>query len=307
MKTPSVDLFTHEECLAHDTPPGHPERPARLTAVLKRLESDGLLDELRTRTPAPASEQALAGAHDPRYIKAVERASPTRGIVRVEQDTTMSAGSLGAARLATGAALEAVERVLDGASQRAFCAVRPPGHHAETAAPMGFCLFNSVAVAALAALQRVPRVAVLDFDVHHGNGTVEMLMEHPEALVCSSFQYPFYPGRLQDVQRPNIVNTPLPAGAGSAAFRAAIERDWLPALERHQPALILVSAGFDAHKDDPLAQMELEDDDYRWITAAIVDAARRHSAGRVVSTLEGGYDLAALGRCAALHVAGLLE
>ena len=307
MKTPSVDLFTHEGCLDHDTPPGHPERPARLTAVLKRLESDGLLDELCTRTPAPASEQALAGAHDPRYVKAVERASPTRGIVRVEQDTTMSAGSLGAARLATGAALEAVERVLDGASQRAFCAVRPPGHHAETAAPMGFCLFNSVAVAALAALQRVPRVAVLDFDVHHGNGTVEMLMEHPEALVCSSFQYPFYPGRLQDVQRPNIVNTPLPAGAGSAAFRAAIERDWLPALERHQPALILVSAGFDAHKDDPLAQLELEDDDYRWITAAIVDAARRHSAGRVVSTLEGGYDLAALGRCAALHVAGLLE
>ncbi len=307
MKTPSVDLFTHEECLAHDTPPGHPERPARLTAVLKRLESDGLLDELCARTPAPASKQALAGAHDPRYIKALERASPTRGIVRVEQDTTMSAGSLGAAQLAAGAALEAVERVLDGASQRAFCAVRPPGHHAETAAPMGFCLFNSVAVAALAALQRVPRVAVLDFDVHHGNGTVEMLMEHPEALVCSSFQYPFYPSRLQDVQRPNIVNTPLPAGAGSAAFRAAIERDWLPALERHQPALILVSAGFDAHKDDPLAQLELEDDDYRWITAAIVNAARRHSAGRVVSTLEGGYDLAALGRCAALHVAGLLE
>lgn len=306
MTTRNVDLFTHEDCLAHETPPGHVERPARLTAVLERLGSDGLLDEVHTRTPVPASEDALALAHDRRYIEAVERASPSSGIVRVEQDTTMSAGSARAARLAAGAMLEAVQRVLDGTSDRAFCAVRPPGHHAETAAPMGFCLFNTVAIGALAALQRVPRVAVLDFDVHHGNGTVEMLMEHPEALVCSSFQYPFYPGRLQDVQRPNIVNTPLPAGTRSAAFRTAIERDWLPALERHRPELILVSAGFDAHRDDPLAELELEDEDYRWITGLIVDVARRHAGGRVVSTLEGGYDLAALGRCAVVHVEGLL-
>ncbi len=303
---PRVDLFTHEDCLAHETPPGHVERPARLTAVLERLGSDGLLDEVHTQTPAPASEDALALGHDRRYIAAVERASPSSGIVYVEQDTTMSPGSARAARLAAGAVHEAVQRVLDGTSDRAFCAVRPPGHHAETAAPMGFCFFNTVAIGALAALQRVPRVAVLDFDVHHGNGTVEMLMERPEALVCSSFQYPFYPGRLQDVQRPNIVNTPLPAGTGSVAFRAAIERDWLPALERHRPALILVSAGFDAHRDDPLAQLELEDDDYRWITGLIVDVARRHAGGRVVSTLEGGYDLAALGRCAAVHVGELL-
>lgn len=303
---PRVELFTHEDCLAHETPPGHVERPARLSAVMERLGSDGLLDELHIQTPEPASEDALASAHDPRYVRAVAQASPSSGIVRVEQDTTMSPGSWRAVRLAAGAVLAAVERVFDGTSDRAFCAVRPPGHHAETAAPMGFCLFNGVAIGALAALRRIPRVAVLDFDVHHGNGTVEMLMERPEALVCSSFQYPFYPGRLQEVQRPNIVNTPLPAGTASAAFRAAIERDWLPALECHQPDLILVSAGFDAHKDDPLAHLRLVDDDYRWITALIVDVARRHAEGRVVSTLEGGYDLAALGRCAALHVAGLL-
>ena len=301
-----MELFTHPECLQHNTPPGHPERPARLAAVIDRLQADGLMDELSVRTPTAAGNEALARVHDPRYVEAVAAASPDNGYVRIEADTVMSPGSVNAARLAAGAVFEAVDDVLRGATRRAFCAVRPPGHHAESATVMGFCFFNSVAVGADRALDALERVAILDFDVHHGNGTVEMFAERPEVLVCSSFQYPYYPGIRQRVDRPNIVNTPLPAGAGSSAFRAAIERDWLSALESHRPQLILISAGFDAHADDPLAGLELLDDDYRWITAFIVDAANRFAAGRIVSTLEGGYDLNALARSAALHVRGLL-
>ena len=264
-----MELFTHPECLQHNAPPGHPERPARLAAVIDRLQADGLMDELSVRTPAAAGNEALARVHDPRYVEAVAAASPDNGYVRIEADTVMSPGSVNAARLAAGAVFEAVDDVLRGATRRAFCAVRPPGHHAESATVMGFCFFNSIAVGADRALDALQRVAILDFDVHHGNGTVEMFAERPEVLVCSSFQYPYYPGIRQRVDRPNIVNTPLPAGAGGTAFRAAIERDWLPALESHRPQLILVSAGFDAHADDPLAGLELQDDDYRWITASL--------------------------------------
>ena len=264
------------------------------------------MDELSVITPSPAGNELLARVHDRRYVEAVAAAAPDDGFVRVEADTVMSPASVNAARLASGAVLEAVEHVLDGTSRRAFCAVRPPGHHAESATVMGFCFFNSIAIGADRALDELDRVAVLDFDVHHGNGTVEMFAERPEVLVCSSFQYPYYPGIRQRVQRPNIVNTPLPAGTGSIAFRAAIERDWLPALEAHRPELILVSAGFDAHEADPLAGLELQDDDYGWITDFIVDAANRFAGGRVVSTLEGGYDLQALARSAVRHVRGLL-
>ena len=301
-----MELYTHPECLGHDTPPGHPERPARLSAVVDRLRAEGLMDELSVMAPSAAPNEALARVHDARYLQAIAAASPETGYVRVEADTLMSPGSMNAARLAAGSVFEAVEQVLRGATRRAFCAVRPPGHHAESSSVMGFCFFNSVAVGADRALDDLERVAVLDFDVHHGNGTVEMFMERPEVLVCSSFQYPYYPGIRQQVERPNIVNSPLPAGTGSSAFRAAIERDWLPALESHRPQLILVSAGFDAHADDPLAGLRLQDDDYRWITAFIADAADRFASGRIVSTLEGGYDLDALARSAALHVQGLL-
>ena len=301
-----MELFTHPECLQHDTLPGHPERPERLAAVVDRLRLEGLLDEVTVVTPAAAGTEALSRVHDRRYVEAISAASPAEGHVRVDADTVMSPGSEKAARLAAGAVLQAVEHALDGTSGRSFCAVRPPGHHAESATVMGFCFFNSVAVGADRALDELDRVAVLDFDVHHGNGTVEMFAEREEVLVCSSFQYPYYPGIRQNVDRPNIVNTPLPAGTGSSAFRRAIERDWLPALESHRPELILVSAGFDAHAQDPLAGLELQDDDYRWITGFIVDAAERFAAGRVVSTLEGGYDLDALARSASLHVQGLL-
>ncbi len=301
-----MELFTHSECLAHEAPPGHPERPARLTAVMDRLRAEGLLDQMSVCTPRPADDDDLVRVHGRRYVEAIAEAAPESGLVRVEGDTAMSPGSVNAARLAAGAVVEAVEHVLGAAGRRAFCAVRPPGHHAESSAVMGFCFFNSIAVGADRALDEFGRVTVLDFDVHHGNGTVEMFAERPEVLVCSSFQYPYYPGIRQDLDRPNIVNTPLAAGTGSRGFRTAIERDWLPALEAHQPELILVSAGFDAHEADPLAGLELIDDDYRWVTELIVDAARRHASGRIVSALEGGYDLDALARCAALHVRGML-
>lgn len=302
-----MDLFTHDECLDHETPAGHPERPARLAAVLDRLRDERLLDEVTVVNPSVAAEDDLARVHDRGYVEAVVAAAPQAGFVRVETDTVMSPGTAKAARLAAGALVEAVQNVLSGASRRAFCAVRPPGHHAESASVMGFCFFNSVAVGADRALDELDRVAVLDFDVHHGNGTVEMFSERDEVLVCSSFQYPYYPGIRQQVDRPNIVNTPLAAGTTSTAFRAAIERDWLPALEAHRPQLILVSAGFDAHRADPLAGLELQDDDYRWITEFIVDAAERFAGGRIVSTLEGGYDLDALSRSVALHVRALLD
>lgn len=301
-----MKLFTHAECLQHETPPGHPEAPARLNAVIDRLRSEGIMDEVSSITPTAAADSQLARVHDPRYVKAVAKANPAQGYVRVEADTLMSPGSLNAARIAAGAVLEAVEHVLSGSTRRAFCAVRPPGHHAETSSIMGFCFFNSIAVGADRALDQLTRVAVLDFDVHHGNGTVEMFADRPEVLVCSSFQFPYYPGVRQQIMRPNIVNTPLPARTGSGAFRAAIERDWLPALESHRPELILVSAGFDAHAADPLAELELQDDDYRWITQFIVDAADQFAAGRIVSALEGGYNLDALARSATIHVSAMM-
>ena len=200
-----------------------------------------------------------------------------------------------------------MDTVLNGAQQRVFCAVRPPGHHAERDSAMGFCLLNSVAIAAIAALDHaeVERVAILDFDVHHGNGTVDVCRDHPQILVCSSFQSPYYPNRLDDLVQPNIVNTPLVAGTDGKVFRAALERDWLPALEAHQPDIVFISAGFDAHVNDPLADLRLVEDDYRWVTQFIVSIANQYAQGRVVSTLEGGYDLDALARSVTAHLEAL--
>jgi acetoin utilization deacetylase AcuC-like enzyme len=212
--------------------------------------------------------------------------------------------SLVAAELAAGAMRDAVKLVLAGETSRVFCAIRPPGHHAEESAGMGFCFFNNVAVGARVALEdpRIQRVAILDFDVHHGNGTVDLFKDDPRVLVCSSFQHPHYPGRLHDLDLPNIVSTPLPAGTAGKAFRNAVERDWAPALDRHEPDIVLISAGFDAHERDPLGDLELVEDDYRWVTDLIVSFANDHAQGRVVSTLEGGYDLDALARSVGAHL-----
>ena len=301
-------LFTHLNCLEHDMGERHPERPARLAAVLMHLDETGLYSDLDVREAPEAQRTDLARVHGEAFLDGLAELTPEEGLVRLDPDTAMGPGSLRAARTAAGAAVAAVELVLGGADNRAFCAVRPPGHHAEGSRAMGFCFFNSIAVAAARALDDpgIDRVAILDFDVHHGNGTVAAFMDNPDVLVCSSFQFPFYPYRLQDVQRPNIVNTPLPAGTRGPEFRKALERDWLPALDDFRPDLFLVSAGFDGHTDDPLAGLLLAEEDYAWVTSLITDAAKRHASGRIVSMLEGGYDLGALSRSVAAHVEGLM-
>ena len=301
-------LLTHSNCLRHTMGNRHPERPERLAAVLLHLEETGLVAELDVREAPEAQRADRARVHGETFLDTLEEMSPDQGLVRLDPDTAMGPGSLKAVHSAAGAAVAGVELVLSEADRRAFCAVRPPGHHAETSQAMGFCFVNSVAVAAAHALEHpeIERVAILDFDVHHGNGTVAAFMDTPDVLVCSSFQFPFYPYRLQDVDRPNIVNTPLPAGTRGPEFRAAVERDWLPALDGFTPDLILVSAGFDGHADDPLAGFLLTEEDYAWVTTLITDAADRHADGRIVSMLEGGYHLGALSRSVAAHVEVLM-
>ncbi|MBR9882866.1 MAG: histone deacetylase family protein [Oceanospirillales bacterium] len=302
-------LISHVNCELHQMSAGHPESPERLRAIHRQLELSGMLERLDLLVASPASRAQLELAHPDHYIDAICDLHPERGLSYADPDTALNPHSLRAADLAAGAVVQGVDRVLDGLADNVFCAVRPPGHHAEHDAAMGFCLFNNVAIGAGWALQRpgVKRVAVLDFDVHHGNGTVDIFKDRLDVLVCSSFQFPFYPFRFQDIDKPNIVNTPLPAGTGSAAFRQAIERDWLPALETHRPDMILVSAGFDAHRDDPLAELMLDDEDFGWIGGLIMDAAKRYCEGRVVSVLEGGYNLNALGRSVQAYIEAMLE
>ena len=286
---------------------GHPERPERLSHLMNHLSQIGLTQDFEVVRPQPIPPERILAAHSQSHVDFLQASQPEDGIVPLDPDTWMSPASLSVAELAAGAVFAGMDTVLNGAQQRVFCAVRPPGHHAERHSAMGFCLLNSVAIAAIAALDHadVERVAILDFDVHHGNGTVDICRDHPQILVCSSFQSPYYPNRLDDLVQPNIVNTPLTAGSSGSIFRAAIERDWLPALEAHQPDIVFVSAGFDAHIDDPLADLRLVEDDYRWVTQFIVAVANQYAQGRVVSTLEGGYNLEALARSAAVHIEAL--
>ncbi len=300
---------THDDCLLHQMGNYHPESPERLAAINRGLSAGGLADRLRRLTAIAVTVQQLEAVHPRQYLDWLEGLKSEQELAYADPDTALNRHTLHAARLAAGAVVLATETVLRGDVSNAFCAVRPPGHHAEQAVAMGFCIFNNVALAVEQALshEEVERVAVLDFDVHHGNGTVDIFKDRPEVLVCSSFQHPFYPFRYHDIQRPSIVCTPLPAGTGGPAFRQAVERDWLPALRQHQPDMIFVSAGFDAHKDDPLGQLLLDESDYRWITELIVDAADRSAGGRIISTLEGGYNLSALSHSVNAHLLGLLN
>jgi acetoin utilization deacetylase AcuC-like enzyme len=302
-------LFTHPACIGHDPGPGHPESPARLKAVLAALEAADFAALDRRAAPEATAEQ-LARVHPAAYVEAVLEAMPAKGYVMLDADTIVSPGSREAALRAAGALAAAVDAVVGGEVRNAFCAVRPPGHHAEASTPMGFCVFNNVVVGAqhARAAHGLKRVAVMDFDVHHGNGTQHLFEEDADFFYASTHQWPFYPGTGAREERGcgNICNVPLAAGSGSREFRAALEREILPALEDFRPDLVIVSAGFDAHAADPLAMLELGEADYVWATAALLRLADRHARGRLVSALEGGYNLEALAASAAAHVRTLM-
>ena len=297
-------FITHADCLKHDMGAHHPERPARLTAIEDRLIASGVGQHL-TRYEAPlATDEQLARVHPPDYVRAIREAAPRAGTVHLDPDTAMNPWTLQAALRAAGAAVLAVDLVLEKKVTSAFCAVRPPGHHACRARPMGFCIFNNVAVAARHAVHEhgLERVAIIDFDVHHGNGTEDIFEGDDNVLMASIFQHPFYPYSGTDDPARNMVNVPLPAGAGSREFREAVRESWIPALQDFSPQLIVFSAGFDAHAEDEMAMLRFSDADYAWVTEQLKAVADKHSGGRMVSMLEGGYALSALGRSAVQHI-----
>lgn len=301
-------LITHPDCLGHVTPTGHPEQVARLEYVLTALEA---MDLLRVKAPM-AAEDDLLRVHPKHYVDAVRAAAPETGFRSLDADTHMSPGTLAAATRAAGAAVRAVDMVMGGEAGNAFAAVRPPGHHAERDTAMGFCLFGNVAIAAKHSLDHhgLSRVAIVDFDVHHGNGTQDLMEDDPRCLFISSHQMPLYPGTGfpgETGVADNVVNLPLSDGAGSKKFRDLYEAQVFPRLLAFKPELLLISAGFDAHKDDPLAGLMFQTEDYAWVTGRLCDVADAVCEGRVVSCLEGGYDLVALAASAAAHVRVLKE
>ncbi|WP_199535743.1 histone deacetylase family protein [Dyella psychrodurans] len=305
-----MQLFTHAVCLQHDPGPGHPESPARLRAVLQALDQDRFAALDRVEAPRATREQLLR-VHTSAHVDRILGICPESDTVRLDEDTLMSPASAEAGLRAAGALVAAVDAVMQGTTTRAFCAVRPPGHHATPDSAMGFCLFNNVAVAAAHAIAAhgLKRVAIADFDVHHGNGTQDIFQREPRVLFISSHQSPLYPGTGTTEERGvgNIVNAPLSPGEGSYEFRALWNDALLPRLHAFKPQLVLVSAGFDAHSNDPLADIRLQAEDYAWITERLVELARAHAGGRLVSTLEGGYDLNALAVSASAHVGALLD
>jgi acetoin utilization deacetylase AcuC-like enzyme len=302
-------IVSHPCFLAHQTPPGHPERPDRLRVVTEVLGQERFQFLLREEAPEAARDTVLL-AHPPGHLEALEAAAPRDGLVKVDADTAMSPGTLEAALRAVGASCRAVDAVIVGAADNAFCAIRPPGHHAETVRAMGFCFFNNVAIAARHAQRRhgIGRVAIIDFDVHHGNGTQEILWDDASVMYCSTHEMPLYPGtgaRGETGAHDTIVNAPLAAGDDGTVFRQAFDDLLLPRLDAFQPELVLVSAGFDAHRRDPLANLELDEADFAWVTRKLMALADKHAGGRLVSLLEGGYDLIGLARSVEAHVDAL--
>ena len=293
----SVVIFSHPACNKHNLGADHPEQPGRLHAIFDQLLSSGLDYAVSHQTATLATDDQLALAHDKAYIRHVIDKSPEQGSVWLDDDTAIMNRSLEAARFAAGAAINAVDWVMQRENAQAFCAIRPPGHHAESAQAMGFCLFNNIAVAAKYALQQyhLSRILILDFDVHHGNGTEQIVKNDPHILFCSSFEYPFYP-HPDLTETPHILKLPLAAGSDGSAFRQGVTTRWLEKIAEFAPELVLVSAGFDAHYEDEMANLKWHEADYAWIAQQLKTIAQQNAHGRIVACLEGGYDHSALGR-----------
>ena len=305
MKTAYI---SHPQCLRHDAGEDHPESPGRLHAIEDRLIAAGLFDLLRHFEAPEIGREELLRVHSPGYLESLQVMAPTHGYVRLDPDTIMSPATLTAAHRAAGAAILAVDLLLTGQADNAFCCVRPPGHHAERSQAMGFCLFNNIAAGAAHALDAhgIERVAILDFDVHHGNGTEDIFLDDGRVLFCSTFEHPFYPFTPLLENNEHRISVPLAASARSAEFRSAVTDQWMPALERFRPEMIFVSAGFDAHRDDDMSHVGLEDADYLWVSERIAEVARRFASGRIVSCLEGGYEYHSLARSVELHLRVLM-
>jgi acetoin utilization deacetylase AcuC-like enzyme len=305
----TIAYITHPSCARHDMGEGHPETPARLSVIEDQLLASGLEFAIRRYDAHPATPEQLERVHHPQFVERIQALSPTEGLHWLDRDTAMNPHTLEAAFCAAGAPVMAVDLVMQQKAISAFCAVRPPGHHAERGKAMGFCFFNNVAVGAAHALARygVQRIAIIDFDVHHGNGTEDIFRDDPRVLFCSSFQHPYYPYTDPATAGANMLFMPLAAGAGSHTFRNRIAAEWLEPLDAFRPELIMISAGFDAHWQDEVADLNLNERDYGWVTRELRKLAERHAGGRIISVLEGGYALPALAHSVAEHLRALLD
>jgi len=304
----STAYISHPDCHDHDTGEGHPESARRLSAIEDKLLASGLSDFLRNIDAPEVTRAQLLRAHSAEYLAMIEAVMPQKGYARLDPDTVVSPGTLKAAKRAAGAVVSAVDRLMSGELENAFCSIRPPGHHAERNRAMGFCIYNNIAVGVTHAMEAhgIKKVAVVDFDVHQGNGTEDILIGDDRVLYCSIFQHPFFPYTPLPENNERVISIPLEASARSTQFRAAVVDHWLPALNRFRPEMIFISAGFDAHQDDEMSYVSLTDADFRWVTEQIVKVAETSASGRIVSVLEGGYELHSLSRCVETHLRVLM-
>jgi acetoin utilization deacetylase AcuC-like enzyme len=302
-----IGVISHPDCLLHEMGPLHPEQPDRLRVIQKEIKKSGLGAETKEYLAVPALKEDLLRVHTAEYVERIFAAAPKHGLVALDPDTWMNPHTLNAALLAAGSVKQAVDLVMSGEVGAVFCNIRPPGHHAESNQAMGFCFFNNIAVGVAYALEHyhLKRIAIVDFDVHHGNGTENIFRKEARVLFCSSFQHPFYPYSGAATANPHIINIPLAAGCSGKEFREEVTRHWLPALKDFQPEMIFFSAGFDAHAKEDLANLSLHEEDYAWITREVKQIADTFCRGRIVSVLEGGYALNVLGKCVVAHLMAL--